>query len=60
MRLKQDISSLTLVPMGGGVFEVTVNGEVIYSKKQTGQFPDPAAIVKAVGAKVKAPTPKRR
>ena len=46
--------------MGGGVFEVTVNGEMIYSKKQTGQFPDPAAIVKAVGAKVKAPTPKRR
>ena len=52
MRFKQDISSLTLVPMDGGVFEVTVDGEKIYSKKQTGQFPDPAAIVKAVRAKL--------
>lgn len=54
MRLKQDISSLTLVPMGGGVFEVTVDGEKIYSKKQTGQFPDPDKILKAVRARVKA------
>lgn len=23
----------------GGVFEVTVDGELIYSKKETGQFP---------------------
>lgn len=38
--------------MGGGVFEVTVNGEKIYSKKQTGQFPDPVAIVKTVRAKL--------
>jgi selenoprotein W-related protein len=60
MRLKQDISSLTLVPMGGGVFEVTVNGEKIYSKKQTGQFPDPAAIVKAVRARVTTPAGKGR
>lgn len=54
MRFKQDISSLTLVPMGGGVFEVTVNGKKIYSKKETGEFPDPAAIVKAVRAKMNA------
>jgi len=50
LRLKQDISSLTLVPASGGVFEISVNGEKIYSKKQTGEFPDPAAIVKAVRA----------
>jgi len=60
MRLKQDISSLTLVPMGGGVFEVTVNGEKIYSKKQTGQFPDPAAILKAVRARLNPPAGKAR
>ena len=51
MRLKQDIRSLSLVPAGGGVFEVTVNGEKIYSKKQTGEFPDPGTILKAVRAK---------
>lgn len=60
MRLKQDISSLTLVPMGGGVFEVTVNGEKIYSKKQTGQFPDPDKILKAVRAKLNPPAGKGR
>jgi selenoprotein W-related protein len=58
MRFKQDISSLTLIPMGGGVFEVTVNGKNIYSKKETGEFPDPAAIVKAVRARLKTPTSK--
>ena len=52
MRLKQDIKSLTLIPMGGGVFEVTVNGQKIHSKKETGQFPDPAAMVKAARAKL--------
>jgi len=36
------------------VFEVTVNGEKIYSKKQTGEFPDPAAIVKKVRGKLGA------
>jgi len=60
LRLKQDISSLTLVPMGGGVFEVTVNDEKIYSKKQTGQFPDAAAIVKAVRARVNPAAAKAR
>ena len=58
MRFKQDISSLTLVPMGGGVFEVTVNGQKIYSKKETGEFPDPAAMVKAVRARLKMPAGK--
>jgi len=58
--LKQDIASLTLVPMGGGVFEVTVNGQKIYSKKQTGQFPDPAAIVKTVRGMLGSSTGKTR
>jgi selenoprotein W-related protein len=48
LRLKQSIRSLTLLPSGGGAFEVTVNGEKIYSKLATGQFPDPDAILKAV------------
>jgi len=31
------ISSFTLIPSGGGVFEVTVDGDLIYSKKATGR-----------------------
>lgn len=33
---------------GGGVFEVTVDGKVRYSKKATGRFPSSAEILAAV------------
>ena len=32
-----EIESLMLVPSDGGVFEVEVNGDLIYSKKDTGR-----------------------
>jgi selenoprotein W-related protein len=48
LQFKQDIRQLTLVPMGGGVFEVSVNGTKIYSKKETGKHADPDAIVEQV------------
>tara|TARA_B100000929_G_C15283834_1_gene344552 strand:- start:232 stop:405 length:174 start_codon:yes stop_codon:yes gene_type:complete len=35
-----DIKSLLLIPSGGGVYEVEKDGELIYSKKKTGEFPD--------------------
>ena len=38
--MKRDVASLELVPGKGGVFEVDVDGKRIYSKKETGQFPD--------------------
>jgi selenoprotein W-related protein len=47
---RQDIKSLELIPSGGGVFEIDVNGKNIYSKKATGEFPDEKAIVKKVKA----------
>ena len=36
---EHDISDLTLIPSGGGVFEITVGDELIYSKKATGRHP---------------------
>ena len=33
----REISSLTLIPSDGGVYEVSVDGELIYSKKATGR-----------------------
>ncbi len=48
LKLKQEIRALTLIPSGGGVFEVTVNGNKIYSKKETGSFPEPNEIVQKV------------
>jgi selenoprotein W-related protein len=31
------VASWKLIPSKGGVFEVTVNGDLIYSKKKTGR-----------------------
>jgi selenoprotein W-related protein len=46
MAHKRRVGALELVPSDGGVFEVSVNGKLIYSKKQTGEFPDFDAVVK--------------
>ncbi|MEI7916268.1 MAG: SelT/SelW/SelH family protein [Methylophilaceae bacterium] len=35
-----DITSLALVPGSGGIFEVRLNGSVIFSRKETGRFPE--------------------
>ena len=42
---KQKVSNLTLVPSGGGCFELTANGELLYSKLKTSQFPDEQSII---------------
>ena len=33
------VSSLALIPSGGGVFEVTKNENLLFSKKSKGRFP---------------------
>jgi len=42
---KQKIKNLTLVPAGGGCFELSANGELLYSKLKTGQFPDEQNVI---------------
>lgn len=37
---ESDIARLTLVPGTGGIFEVRLNGEVIFSRMATGRFPE--------------------
>ena len=37
---KQAIRELRLVPSGGGCFEISIDGELIYSKLKTGKFPE--------------------
>ncbi len=32
----------------GGEFEIVVNGELIYSKRATGQFPDEAPLLETI------------
>jgi selenoprotein W-related protein len=42
---KQKVANLTLVPSGGGCFELSANGELLYSKLKTGQFPNEQSIL---------------
>jgi selenoprotein W-related protein len=50
--LKQKVTDFVLIPSGGGCFELKVNGELIYSKLQTGEFPDEQWALEAVGARM--------
>jgi selenoprotein W-related protein len=50
---KQKISDLKLIPSGGGCFEVSVNGKLLYSKLEIGKFPDEKAIVDKVTSALK-------
>lgn len=45
------IASFTLIPSSGGRFEITIDGELIYSKLQTGRFPDTAEVAEHVRAR---------
>ena len=38
-----------MVPSSGGCFEVTVGETRVYSKLETGKFPDEEKVIKAVG-----------
>jgi selenoprotein W-related protein len=50
---KQQIEDLKLTPSGGGCFELSVDGDLIYSKLKTGKFPDEKAMIDAVGHRLK-------
>lgn len=39
-----EIESITLVPSDGGRFEVTVSGNLIYSKLKTGRHAEPGEV----------------
>ncbi len=48
---KQDVKSLELVPGEGGVFEVTVDGKLVFSKLKEGRFPEWDEVAGAFGLK---------
>lgn len=45
------MSLLELQPSKGGCFEVTVDGDLVYSKLATGHFPDPQAVLAQVASR---------
>ena len=42
------IARLTLQPSGGGVYEITKDDTLIYSKKKLDRFPDDGEIIKLI------------
>jgi selenoprotein W-related protein len=36
-----ELGEVALIPGSGGIFEVRLDGEVIWNKKQQGRFPEP-------------------
>ena len=40
-----DISGVSLIPADGGAFEVSVGYKLMYSKLETGEFPDESILV---------------
>lgn len=37
---EQDLYSVALRPGTGGIFEITLNGQLIFSRKEAGRFPE--------------------
>ena len=46
----EGVGGLRLIPSGGGVFEVVVDGKKIFSKKELGRHAAPGEIVSALEA----------
>jgi len=42
-------ASVELIASSGGVYEVTVDGKLIFSKKKLGRFPDEGEIKRLIG-----------
>ena len=43
-------AAVELIEGSGGVFEVVKDGQLIFSKKQTGRFPEPEEIFSSLSA----------
>ncbi len=48
--MKQKVTGFELEPSGGGCFELTIDGKLVYSKLETGEFPDESDLVGKVSA----------
>jgi selenoprotein W-related protein len=47
-RYTQRIEDVELISSGGGVFEVTINGKLRFSKKSLGRFPEDEEIFRII------------
>jgi selenoprotein W-related protein len=50
--IEDSVASVTLIPGGGGRFEWKVDGELVYSKTETGRYPEMNELKELVYAKL--------
>lgn len=50
---KQQVKDLKLIPGKGGCFELTADGDLVYSKLKTQEFPDEQSIINLLERKMK-------
>jgi selenoprotein W-related protein len=48
----QRFGALKLIPSDGGRFEVTLDGELIYSKLKTGDFPENKEVIAQIKGRI--------
>lgn len=48
---KGSVQEVTLIPSGGGVFEIKVADELIFSKKELGRFPNEQEVSETIDQK---------
>jgi selenoprotein W-related protein len=48
MLKKHCAAEVELIRSSGGVFEVTIDGDLVYSKKATGTFPEELPLLKKI------------
>jgi selenoprotein W-related protein len=53
------LAGVTLVPGRGGIFEVRLDGELLFSQKEAGRFPEPSEIKDALRTRLGLGPPAR-
>ena len=51
-KFKQQVQSLELIPSSGGRFELELDGDLAYSKLDTGSFPDESQILTMIAGRL--------
>jgi selenoprotein W-related protein len=57
--LEGELGGVTLIPGSGGIFEVRLGDELVFSNKEAGRFPEPREVKDTLRAKLKLPPASR-
>ena len=52
---ENNVSELTLIPSHGGVYEISLNGELVFSKKELDRYPEKGEVEALVLEKLNKP-----